>query len=74
VFIDGQTDFYGDATTGRYLQISELQDGWRDALLAEKISTVLVPTNSVLARELAREPGWTTWHRDDTAIILMRSD
>jgi hypothetical protein len=27
VFIDGQTDFYGDAITKRYRQITELEGG-----------------------------------------------
>jgi hypothetical protein len=72
VFIDGQTDFYGDAITRRYLQITELQDGWRNALRAEGVSTVLVPTSSLLAQGLAREPGWIIWYRDSTASILMR--
>jgi hypothetical protein len=72
-FIDGQTDFHGDATTHRFLQITELQAGWRDALQAEDVSIVLVPSSSLLGRELARESNWTTWYRDDTAIILLRS-
>ncbi len=73
VFIDGQTDFYGDNTSRRYLQISELQDGWREALRDDDITVVLVPTSSLLARELVREPGWRTWYRDPTAVILTRT-
>jgi len=72
VFIDGQTDFYGAALTREYNDVYGLGPGWRDDLAKREISLVLVPTDSLLARELAREAGWSIWYRDSTATLLRR--
>jgi len=72
VFIDGQTDFYGDALTRQYLQVTDLQPGWRTVLASWTISLVLVPTSSALAAQLVREPAWSVWYCDRTAVLLMR--
>jgi len=71
VFIGGQTGFYREELSRRYLQIVELQAGWREALRDLGVSIVLVPTDSVLARELSREPGWRVWYADETASVLL---
>jgi hypothetical protein len=70
VFIDGQSDFHGDATTRQYHQVGELQEGWHEALRARNISTVLIPSSSMLVRE----PGWATGYRDSAAEFRLRSD
>lgn len=72
VFIDGQTDLYGEALARQYLQVEGLQPGWREVLDRWRVSTVLVPTGSPLAAELARAPEWRVWHRDPTAVVLLR--
>lgn len=73
VFIDGQTDFYGDELTRQHGDIMSLQPGWRDIMKRWNIELVLVPTNAVLAHELAREPAWHIWHCDSTAVLLQRT-
>ena len=73
VFIDGQTDFYGEDLLRAYLQIAELQAGWRQALKDWDISLVIASSDAALIRELGREPGWNVWYRDGTATILQRS-
>lgn len=70
VFMDGQTDFYGEDLARAYVQVTELRPGWRDVLQAWDVSLAVLPTGSPLAHELAREPGWQVWYRDDTAAIL----
>ncbi len=72
VFIDGGTDFYGEAVLTDYLDIWTLQPGWREKLAGWDISLAILPIRSPLAAELAREPGWTEWHRDSTATVLIR--
>ena len=70
VFIDGQTDFYGEELTKDHWKVGWLQPGWRDVLRKWKIDLVLIPSRSPLAHELAREPRWNMWHCDSTALLL----
>jgi hypothetical protein len=72
VFIDGQTDFYGDEITREHAAIASLDPGWRDLLRKWRIELVLVQSTSDLAHELVREPSWLIWHCDSTAVLLQR--
>ena len=70
VFIDGQTDFYGEQLTRQYEQAISLQPGWREVLQGNHVRWVLMPPESELARALQAEPGWITLYRDDTAMVF----
>jgi hypothetical protein len=70
VFIDGQTDFYGEALTRDHWRVGWLQPGWREVLRHWKVNLVLVPSSSSLAHELSRDPIWAIWHCDSTAVLL----
>ena len=73
VFIDGQTDFYGEALLRSYAAVRELAPGWRELLDEWRIEIVMVPSGSSLAHELARDPAWALWHCDPTAAVLQRA-
>jgi hypothetical protein len=47
--------------------------GWRRKLEERDISLVIVTPRAPLAGALATEAGWSTWHRDSTAVIFRRS-
>jgi hypothetical protein len=70
VFIDGGTDHYGQALFNEYLQVWNLEPGWRDVLTRWKIRWVLVDPNTPLAHELVREPGWGLWYCDSVGVML----
>jgi hypothetical protein len=70
VFIDGGTDHYGDQVFNEYIQIQNLEPGWRDIMKRRGIDVALVPPQSRLAHELARDHGWQVWYCDSTAVIL----
>lgn len=71
VFIDGQTDFYGEALTREYASIRNLEPGW-DALLERyEISWALIPPDVPLNAALTMMPGWSVAYRDDTAVIYV---
>jgi hypothetical protein len=72
VFIDGQTDFYGDSIMREHSEIMGLQPGWRAKLAAWKIDLALIQTNSGLSDALAHEPGWKAVYCDSTAILFQR--
>jgi hypothetical protein len=70
VFIDGGTDHYGEALFNQYIQVWNLDPGWRDVLEKWKIRWVLVDPRSRLAYQLAREPSWGVWYCDSVAVML----
>jgi hypothetical protein len=72
VFIDGQTDFYGEDLTRQHGRIGSLSPGWRDLLRRWRVELVLVPSTERLAHELVRDPSWRIWHCDSTAVLLRR--
>jgi hypothetical protein len=69
VFIDGQTDFYGESLTRQYETVITLQEGWQDVLTEYEVSWVLIPVNSSLANQLNIEDGWKVVYQDQTAVI-----
>lgn len=69
VFIDGQTDFYGESLTRQYQQIIEMEPGWLETMNIYQIRMVIIPTGSRLAGELLGT-GWKVCYQDNTAVIL----
>jgi hypothetical protein len=69
-FIDSQSDLNGEATV-EYLTVEKLRDGWQNVLEQHEVAWVIMPSDSILSRELVKD-GWTVLHRDSTAIILRR--
>jgi MFS family permease len=69
VFIDGQTDFYGEATTREYEKIIGTAQGWETILDKHQIQWAIIPSTSDLASALAVK-GWEALYRDETAVIL----
>jgi hypothetical protein len=72
VFIDGGTDHYGEKLFNEYIQVWNLEPGWRDVVKRWDISLTLLPPASRLADELIRDQGWRQWYCDSTAVILRR--
>ena len=72
VFIDGGTDHYGEKLFGEYIQVWNLDPGWRDVLERRGIDLMLIPPQSRLADELIRDQGWAAWYCDSTAAILRK--
>lgn len=70
VFIDGQTDFYGSDLMRDHMYVALLHPGWRDLLRRWDIDLAMIPSTSVLAHELVRDPAWGIWHCDSTAVLL----
>jgi hypothetical protein len=72
VFIDGQTDFYGDSITWDYARIGTVDPGWRQELEKWRIDLALLATVSPLADALAHEAGWRPIYCDGTATLFQR--
>ncbi|RPI21281.1 MAG: hypothetical protein EHM70_25335 [Chloroflexota bacterium] len=69
VFIDGQTDFYGEALTRDYEVISNGWDDWDRLLQKYQISWVLIPVGSPLVEGLDGSGNWHRIYADPTAVI-----
>ena len=67
-FIDSQSDLTGEATK-LYLTVDRLDAGWQGVLQQYDVKWVIMPTNSPLSLELAKN-GWLILYKDPTATIL----
>jgi hypothetical protein len=72
VFIDGQTDFYGEKFTREYEQIISLSGNWNNILEKYQITLALIPTNSSLEKALLQLGEWSIIYQDDTSTILKK--
>lgn len=70
VFIDGQTDFYGEAFTREYAQVVSLDEGWQDILAKYDVSWVIIQTGKPIIQALQSELNWNVVYQDNTATIL----
>lgn len=71
VFIDGQTDFYGEALTLEYVEVVTLRENWEDILAKYDVRWAIIKSDEAqLADALQNELGWKMLYKDNTAIIL----
>ncbi|MBW7919434.1 MAG: hypothetical protein H3C52_09045 [Anaerolineales bacterium] len=70
VFLDSQTDFYGEALTREYETAWTASGGWEDILARYEIAWVVLPREAPLARRLSQSAEWTTLYSDPTTVIL----
>jgi hypothetical protein len=56
VFIDGQTDFYGEALFREYLDVINLSSGWENILNAHQVSLMIIPNHERLSGSLKSAP------------------
>jgi hypothetical protein len=68
VFIDGQTDFYGEKLTREYQQLRSVAPGWRDVLDRHGVRWVLVRPDAPLSTALELTGEWHAVYEDSTAI------
>lgn len=71
VFLDSQSDFYGETLMREYEQVISLREDWEKVLEKYQVGWTIVPSGWPLAEEL-RAQGWRTVYQDETAIILAR--
>ncbi len=72
VFVDSQSDFYGEPLMRDYETIMLVQNDWIDLLEKYQIDWAIIPTDSPLAVQLKQESDWITLYEDPTAVILRR--
>jgi hypothetical protein len=71
VFLDSQSDFYGEALLKDYEQISSLRGDWEKLLETYQVSWAIIPSSGALTTGL-RKQGWEAVYQDPTAVILIK--
>lgn len=74
VFIDGQTDFYGEALSREYWQIINAQPGWESKLAAHHVRWILIPPTTPLTAWLDQSPNWSRMYQDETAGVWIKKE
>jgi hypothetical protein len=74
VFIDGQTDFYGEDLTRQYGQVIDLEKGWESVIDRYQVGWAILPVSEPAGYALRQELGWELIYKDGTAVILRKKD
>jgi hypothetical protein len=72
VFIDGQTDFYGEELAREYLVAVNGQAGWRDVLDRHGVEWTLIGARQPLVQLLALDREWSPVYTDRVAVVYRR--
>ena len=72
VFLDSQSDFYGEQLIREYDQIMNTDNNWLGLLDKYKVNWVLVSTQSKLSNALSDHPGWEITYTDETSVIFRK--
>jgi hypothetical protein len=72
VFIDGQTDFYGEDLTRQYLEVMSGDEGWEEIFEEYDLAWAILPVDEISVHLIQVDLGWEEVYRDETAVILHR--
>jgi hypothetical protein len=73
VFIDSQSDFYGESLTREAASIEEGEPGWESALSGFEIDRIVVPRTAGLVPAALASHHWALAYEDAIAAILVRT-
>ncbi|HEX8992279.1 MAG TPA: hypothetical protein VF784_11435 [Anaerolineales bacterium] len=72
VFIDSQTDFYGEVFVERYVAILDGATGWDAQLKQAGVNWLLISPSEPLADIASHTPGWKRAYQDSIAVVIIR--
>ncbi len=70
VFIDSQSDFYGEALVRQYESIAAGDPNWESELRHYTVNWIIVPSRSALAARVRGNPAWAVVYEDNLAVIF----
>jgi hypothetical protein len=70
VFVDGRSDFYGNAFEEKYIDVLNVKYGWEQTLNRFQIDTILLPPSAPLAGALKESNKWRVAYDDGVALIF----
>jgi hypothetical protein len=72
VFIDSQSDFYGEELTRQYAAILGGEGNWDKTLSQYDVTWIIVPSKSGLAEAARLSANWQINYQDPLAVIFVR--
>ena len=72
VFLDSQSDFYGEDLMRDYDQIISANDSWESLLQKYQVDWLIIPVNTPLAGQILNAANWEIIYRDNTSMIGIR--
>jgi len=72
VFVDGRTDFYGEALIHQYDDTSLLRTNWQQALAEYHVDWTLMPSDHRLNLALALLPSWHCVYSNEVATVFRK--
>lgn len=72
VFIDSQSDFYGEALTRQSEEILNGEQNWEAKLSQYNVTRIIVPRDEGLVRAAEKSTDWKIAYEDNVAIIFVR--
>jgi len=72
VFLDSQSDFYGEDLIREYDTVIRVDESWENILQQHNISWAIVPSNSRIGKALVSQLQWTILYEDSTAAIIAK--
>lgn len=73
VFIDGRSDFYGDAFGEKYLDLMNVQVGWQKTLDKYSVDTIVIAPKFALTQTLKISRDWRVVYDDGIALVFRRN-
>lgn len=72
VFLDSQSDFYGEDLMRDYNQIISANDNWGSLLQKYQVDWLIIPVNAPLTGKISNAANWEIVYSDNTSIIGIR--
>jgi hypothetical protein len=73
VFVDGRSDFYGDAFEEKYIDVMNVKYGWEKTLGRFGVNTILMPPSAPLAGALKVSADWRLVYDDGISLVFRSS-
>jgi hypothetical protein len=70
VFVDGRSDFYGQAAVADYLHLLQGTYDWREILDRQRFEVALLPVEWPLTSLLKQDPAWRVVADDQHAVLF----
>lgn len=70
VFVDGRSDFYGNAFEEKYVGVLRVTHGWDETLQQFGVDTILMPPDAPLTGALKESPRWSVVYDDGVAVVF----
>ena len=72
VFVDGRSDFYGEAFADQYLHLLQGAYDWREIIQRNRFDVALLPATWPLSSLLKQDPSWRVVEDDHRSVLLQR--